>query len=841
MSLKELSESRPSLTRFTCLLILLAFTVSAYLGVKSCGFIKLDDPDYVTQNPYIKQGLKAETLHWAFTEFHSSNWHPLTWMSHMTDVELFGLKPAGHHLHNVVLHALNVCLIFLLLNRLTAALGKSFLVAALFALHPLHVESVAWVAERKDVLSAFFGLLSLLAYVSYAKGISFWSARTCPRFETRRHVSQSESGDMSPQSKAAASRALDPRPCPLDFASSPAYWLSLLFLALGLMSKPMLVTWPFVMLLLDAWPMNRFSMPNLKRLVTQKIPFLMLAALSSVITMRAQSSGRSVVSLEWLPLEARISNSLAAVFDYLAKTFYPVKLAVFYPQPSEMPWQKAAAAAVIIVVCFYLAVRHFKKQPGLFVGVAWFLGTLVPVIGLVQVGMQASADRYTYIPHIGLFIALVWGGAELLSRLRCSRSISSAVSLGLLVACGLLTVRQVKVWESDLTLFGHAKEVTDRNYIALTIYGRQLADQGKNEEALALYLQAMAIQPRHAAGRYVIAEVYRNMGRTNEALQSYAEALELDPYHAESLNSRGALLNSLKRNQEAISDFKKAIEVLPAFEIPRFNMAVVLQQEGRYAESAAAFRDYLSLSPKSSKAWSLLGEVEFRMGRNEQAISSYQKALELEPKNAAARYGLACGYANAGRFLDAEKTLTQLISEDQSMPEAFFQLGVTSAALGKTNEALKYLEQAISLKGTNALYHYHRAIVLSQSGRKEDSIKAYEQTITLDDKFAEPLNNLAWLFATDADSKIRNGMRAVRLAERACELTAQKQAFLIGTLAAAYAEAGRFHEAVAAAQRAIELARTTGQNELATRNSELLELYRARQPYHEPLQALERK
>ena len=800
-----MNETHPKLSRALALLGLVVLTATAYFGVARCGFITFDDPDYVTQNPYVKQGLKWETVEWAFTHFHSSNWHPLTWCSHMIDADLFGLNPAGHHLHNLLLHGLNVVLLFSLLVRLTGSRGKAWAVAALFAVHPLHVESVAWVAERKDVLSTFFGLLSLHAYARY-----------------------SQAALLHPPSSILAS------------FRSPVYWLAALFLALGLLSKPMLVTLPCVMMLLDFWPLNRipkpssiFHLPSSKWLLLEKVPFFALAVASCLITMQAQGTGRSVVSLEWLPLEVRLGNSLAAIFDYLLRTFVPLKLAVFYPFPAEIPWAKAFAAAVILVVLFGLGIKHFRTRPWLFIGVAWFVGTLVPVIGLVQVGMQGSADRYTYIPHIGLFLAVVWGVAECLQNLPRRPVLLGGLLALVLGACTFLTIRQVNVWQSDLTLFRHAKEVTERNYIALTIYGKQLADQGKYEEALTLYQQAVEIQPRYAVGQYVTAEAYRNTGRTNEALACYNAALVLDPFHAESLNSRGALLSSLGRADEAKQDFLKAIEVLPIFDLPRLNLGIVSQQQGKLEEAAGWFQEYLKLNPTSAKVLALLADVYFRQNQFERALQLYQQSLAQEPQRVGSRYGLACTLTALRRFDAAEAELRQLLKLDAQMPEAHFQLGIVLQSLQRPELADPNLSRAAELKPASALYRYHLATALDQVGRKAEAVKGYEQAIALDEGFAEPLNNLAWLLATTADAALRDGARAVRLAEKACELTQQKEALLIGTLAAAYAEAGRFDQAIAAAQRAIQSANATGQTALASRNAELLELYRSGKPFRE--------
>jgi tetratricopeptide (TPR) repeat protein len=799
MSFLKINTTGPRQLTALALILLLALTLTAYLGVAKCGFITFDDPDYVTQNPYVKQGLTPASLQWAFTKFHSSNWHPLTWISHMVDVELFGLKPAGHHLHNLLLHSLNAALLFLLLCYCTNSGGKAFLVAALFALHPLHVESVAWVSERKDVLSTCFGLLCLLAYARFAQG----------KIKNEK-------------------------------IKSVWYGLALLCFALGLMSKPMLVTWPFVLLVLDIWPLRRIDLSTLNsqrstlwRLVLEKLPFFILTALSCIITMRAQGTGRSVVSLEWLPLEVRFGNASAAVFDYLARTLVPTKLAVFYPFPEEVPWGKALMALALIVVLFGLALRRLKFDPALFVGLAWFVGTLIPVIGLVQVGMQASADRYTYIPHIGLFIATVWGIGGSTAALRCKRVLPAAISSLALAGCWLLTAKQVQVWRSDLTLFEHAKNVTERNYIAMTIYGKQLADQGQNEAALACYDVVRQIQPRYALGHYVTAEAYRNMGRTNDALAGYSMAIQLDPHHAESFNSRGALLTSLSRVTEAKDDFRRAIELMPSFVLPHLNLGIVLQHEGRYSEAAASFRNYLTLEPGSIRALSLLGDAEFRLGNFAAASSAYEKALQLDPFHAGANFGLGCVYIATARFSDAEALLANLTAREPKMAEAYFQLSIAQTALDRKSDAIGNLRHAVGLKPVSALYHYHLAAVLTQAGSKFEAIQHYNQTLELDPNFIEALNNLAWLLATDPDPSIQNPERAVSLAIKACELTNQKEALLVGTLAAAYAAAERFPEAIATAECAIELATAAGQSEVAARNEELLNLYRAGQPYRE--------
>jgi tetratricopeptide (TPR) repeat protein len=522
--------------------------------------------------------------------------------------------------------------------------------------------------------------------------------------------------------------------------------------------------------------------------------------------------------------------------DYLTRTFVPTKLAVFYPYPIEIPWAKAAGAAILLLLVFALAVRQLQQRPWLFVGWSWFVGTLVPVIGLVQVGMQASADRYTYIPHFGLLICIVWGAFELLPLLRISPQ-TVATTFGLAIAGALfLTTQQVRLWQNDELLFGHAKDVTERNYVAMTIYGRQLADRGRHEDALAYYQKVLEMQPRYAGGYYVIGDVYRDAGRTNDALASYSEAIRLDPFHAEALNSRGALLTHLGRPEEAVADFVKAIEAVPVFDVPRLNLGVVLKEQGKLSEAAEVFEAYLKVNPNSAKALALLGDIEFRQNHFPQSQKHYQQALRLEPGNFAAGYGLGCVYVATRRFQEAEAALLKVISIEKRRPEAYFQLGVAQTALGKADEAVSSLWHAVEMLPSSALYRYHLAAALQAAGRKSEALNAYEETLRLKRDFPEPLNNLAWILAADPDPAIRNGPRAVELAERACDLTQHREALLIGTLAAAYAEAGRFPDAIATAQKAIDLATAAGQPAIATRNRELLELYRAGQPYHEPTQ-----
>ncbi|MES1180725.1 MAG: hypothetical protein ABUL66_02560, partial [Verrucomicrobiota bacterium] len=424
--------SRP---RLVALLLALA-TLLVYLPVTRNGFVNFDDGDYVTGNRLVKDGLTWAGIRWAFTTFHASNWHPLTWLSHMLDCQLFGLSPGAHHCVNVLWHAANTVLLFVLLLRLTSSLWPSAFVAALFAWHPLHVESVAWVAERKDVLSTCFALLTLLAYTRYAQSTT----------SDRRQVAGGFSSSF--------------------FILHSSFYLALVCFALGLMAKPMLVTLPFVMLLLDYWPLKRFSVSAFRfyrfPLLLEKLPFFLLAAVSCVITYRAQDAGASVASLERVPLHLRLENSLVSYPAYLLKTIWPANLAVIYPLPKEIPGIAAATAAAVLIFFSTVVARARQRSPYLLVGWLWFLGTLVPVIGLVQVGSQSMADRYTYFPLIGVFIAAAFGVHALAVRFQFPKLAAAAAGLTL-TACVGLAENQLRHWRDSESLFAHAVAVTKNN------------------------------------------------------------------------------------------------------------------------------------------------------------------------------------------------------------------------------------------------------------------------------------------------------------------------------------------------------------------------------------------
>ncbi len=648
-------------------------TIIAYEPLRHNDFISYDDYAYVTENPQVQAGITRESIFWAFTTSYKANWHPLTWLSHMLDCELFGLDPVWHHLSSLLLHAANTLLLFWVLQKMTGAVWPSGFVAAVFALHPLNVESVAWVAERKNVLSGFFWMLTIAAYIRYAKrpGIG--------RF------------------------------VPVFFA-----------LGLGLMAKPMLVTLPFVLLLLDYWPLGRFQWgrqnrretsplsksvnvsyqrSTIYRLVGEKIPLFVLIVVFGAVTFIAQQSGGAMLPVENLSLNSRIANALVSYISYIDKMIYPSRLAVFYPHPADsLPlWQPIVCFTVLAIVSAAIIYTARQKRY-LAVGWLWYLGTLVPVIGLIQVGSQAIADRYTYLPSIGIFIMVAWGGGELPAKWRY-RGAWLGISAGLLLAAMVTCTRtQVQLWKNNLTLYEHTLAVTENNSIIQNSYGCALFEEDRLNEAIV---------------------------QLNEALQ---------------------------------------------------------------------------ISPEFSLARGNLGKVFLKQGKVNEAIACFNEALRT--------------------------------SKDQ--PDVYYYLGLAKVRQKKHNDAISHFSEALRLKPDYINAHLHLAYSLAEVGRIQPAAEHCYKILQLEPDRVGALNTLAWILATTEDTKFQNPTEAVKFAEKACELTNYENPGALDTLAAAYAAAGRFHEAIETAEKAVELAAPAGEKGLAEEIEERLQLYKSGRSYRWP-------
>ena len=538
--------------KFLVCLLLIFGTFTVYWQVQHHDFIEFDDHMYITDNGHVQaEGFTKKGIIWALTTFYGANWHPLTWMSHMLDCQLFGLRPGMHHLVSILLHTANAVFLFLVLRLMTGALWRSAFVAALFAIHPLHVESVAWIAERKDVLSAFFLLLTMWAYAHYVERQSF-----------------------------------------------SRYLLALLFFAMGLMAKPMLVTLPFVLVLLDYWPLNRLQFgqahnegtlrvikSSTARVLWEKIPFFALTVISCILTFLAQQKAGALRTLDIIPLKIRTANALISYISYIGKMIWPHNFAVFYPQSGIIPmWQVVGAGLSLTFITVFSAIL-FRTGRGFAycaVGWLWYLGTLVPVIGLVQVGSQAMADRYTYIPLIGLFIIISWGSFDIVKGWK-NRHIMLAISAGVvllvLMAC---TWFQVGLWKNSTMLFKHATNVTDNNYKAHNLLGIALERQGRLTDALQHYSEALRMKPDYAEAQYNIGNILMRQGRLTDALQHYSEALRIKPDYADAYNNLGVALARQGRLKEAINHFYEALRIKPGFSHAQRNLGVALKQQERH-------------------------------------------------------------------------------------------------------------------------------------------------------------------------------------------------------------------------------------------------------------------
>jgi tetratricopeptide (TPR) repeat protein len=575
-------------------------TFGIYLQVVGHRFIIMDDLSYIEENPRVNRGVTLGGLAWAFTTFHEGNWHPLTWIAHMIDGQFFGIFAGGHLLVNALIHVANTLLVFWFLFGTTRARWPSALVAALFALHPLHVESVAWAAELKDTLSTFFGLLSLIAYVRYAEAPSI-----------RRYT-----------------------------------WTAIM-LALGLMAKPMLVTWPFVMLLLDYWPLHRFrsevrsQKSELRGLIVEKIPLFALVAASAVVTSIAQSHAGAVRTFSEVPITLRLSNALVSYAKYLLLTFWPNDLAVFYPFPaSGIPaWQIIGAALLLIAITAFCLLQ-WKIRPYLIVGWLWFLGTLVPVIGLVQVGGQAMADRYFYIPSIGLFIAIVFGVAEIAKTRRVAPWLSAAVAGVVLVALATLTNAQIQRWSNSFTLFEHTLAVTPPNVAIQNLLGYALQRSGRLDEAAAHLEKALRIKPDEYMSLLNMSFNRFYQGRMPEAID-YAQAAirsQADAPRAHDL--LGMALAKQNRNEAALDELRRAVELAPKDTDIRNDLGLQLGRLGRIPEALDQFREALRLNPSNTMAHANLGSALLIAGKPQESIPEFEAALRLNPELKAAADGL---------------------------------------------------------------------------------------------------------------------------------------------------------------------------------------------------------
>jgi len=645
-------------------LLLLAVTLAAYGQVIKHDFVSLDDDIYVTENYYVRAGLTSAGIVWAFSFTDSPYWHPLTWLSHMLDCQLYGVSPSMHHLTNVVLHLANSLLLFLVLYHMTGALWRSCFVAALFALHPLNVESVAWVTERKNLLSTFFWLLTMVFYVRYSK-------------------------------KPGLAR----------------YLLVVSIFALGLMAKPMLVTLPFVLLLLDYWPLRRFpvqqldsdtrteaanaTMPVFQKttyvsLVLEKVPLLILSVLSSYLTSLSVQRSGILISTTLVPMKLRIANGIVSYARYIGKLIWPQDLAVFYPYPSTVPLWHSVGAGLLLAGISFLVIRAWRKLPYLCIGWLWYLGTLIPAIGLVQAGQwPAMADRFTYVPAIGLFVMLAWSVPHLLTKWRYRKTGFVLAAGALLAALLLLTWVQLHRWSNTITLFEHTLKVTANNYLAHNNLGNALARQGKLKQAKDHYVKALRIYPTFPRAHNNLANALARQGKSEEAIVHYTKALELKPNFPKAHNNLGNVLARQGKNQKAIAHYTKALEIKPDFAGAHNNLGNVLEGQGKIKEAVFHFSRALELKPDFVEAHFNLGNALARQGKVDQAQAHFIRALELKPTFAEAHNSLGVILARKGRSAEAIDQFSEALRLKPDFRQARVNLEIATQEMGKAVEDSK--------------------------------------------------------------------------------------------------------------------------------------------------------
>jgi tetratricopeptide (TPR) repeat protein len=585
-------------------LLLVAVTLAVYGQVLTHQFINYDDDKYIWNNPMVSDGLTLNGIRWAFTTFHIASWHPLTWLSHMLDSQVFGLNAGGHLFVNALIHSANTVLLFLFLKRVTGATWRSAIVAALFALHPLHVESVAWAAERKDTLSTFFGLLCLLAYVRYVEKPSGW------RY------------------------------------AFVAGWL-----ALGLMAKAMLVSWPFLLLLLDYWPFRRLERQppsGIKGfakawlpLLREKVPLFCLVAASMVLTYIAQVRWGAVADLSDVSLPWRLAHSLVSYAKYLLLTFWPQGLVVYYPSsPHLAPAWQWGLALILLGTITAVALRSARNRPYLIVGWLWFLGMLVPVIGLVRAGDQAIADHFTYFPLVGLFIALVFGLADLARTWRLGRVSIATAAVVIILLLAFLTTVQISRWRDSETLYGYVLSVSPDNAVVQNNLGSALGQRGKHVEAIPHFAEAVRIRPNYFDALANWGQALRDQGKGAEAVGFFQRALELKPDSGKTHWQLGVALEDQQKHDEAMQQFYEAIKLTPQDFGMRANLGLKLANQGKLAEAIEQLNEALRLDPNSAEAHNNLGLVLFASGKEEEGIREFSAALRLKPDLAVARDSL---------------------------------------------------------------------------------------------------------------------------------------------------------------------------------------------------------
>lgn len=709
------------------------------------GFVNFDDNLDVYDNPAVSNGFTISGWRWAFTENKIDHWHPLTWVSHMLDCQVYGLWAGGHHLTNILLHAASAVLLYLIFLRMTRCPWRCAFLAAAWAIHPLRVESVAWVSERKDVLSSLFFMLTLGAYLRYLG-----------------------------------------RPSVLRQVC-----VAVLF-ALGLLSKNMIVTFPCLLLLLDYWPLGRLNEnTRIHRLLMEKSPLFILSALSAAITLLEP---REVHAVDRLPILPRIEGALAACWIYLRQTVWPTCLAPFYPyRPHAVSILEAVVSLGFLCLVTGAAYGSRKRHPYFLVGWLWYLGMLVPVSGLVQISTYSHADRFTYLPQIGLWLAVTWGAAEWAGRLRVDRPLLGVASGAIVCTLVIISERQAAFWRDNITLWTHTLGCTAENSVARVNLGGALFELGQTEAAISQFRTAVQIRPGDVDAHCNLGYALCHEGRTREGVSEYRQALRINPDDSDVHSKLGDALLQEGQISEAIAECSEAVKIRPFSSKAHISLGTVLCQAGRVDEAMAEFRVALQINPSDTAADLGLGNVLLQQGDTAGAIGQYEQALRLDPTLVDAHYNLAHVFLQQGRRDEAIAEYRVVIRINPGNAQALYNLGNALFQRGDSGEAIAHMEEASRLQPVNGAIQ----------------------------------NSLAWMLATAPQHSLRNGARAVQFAGQASHDTGTENPIILRTLAAAYAQAGDFADAVKTAEDAVQLAGSQGNTALAAALPREIALYKA--------------
>jgi protein O-mannosyl-transferase len=746
-------DSSPSRNEAMLGALLVAVTLAVYARACPYGFVNYDDVSYVYENRHVLRGLTLDGAWWALTTTQMVNWHPLTWLSFQLDATLYGSHAWGFHLTNIVFHAANTALLFGVFRRMTGAIWRSAFVAALFALHPLHVESVAWVSERKDVLSGFFWMLTLWCYACYVA-----------------------------------------RPGMLR------YLAVLVALGVGLTAKSMLVTLPCALLLLDYWPLKRLGGSNgdvpegptkARWLLFEKLPLFALAVASSVVTVAAQ---RNVHGVQ-LPTIEQIENVAGTYLAYLIKTFVPKALVAFYPA-GEGP-QTAVVISALILAGVTLLALMLRRRPYLLVGWLWYVGTLLPVSGLVEIrGGHAMADRYTYIPLVGVFLAFSWGLADLGDWLRVPK-LAGAVAGVATAACAAVAWMQIGYWQNSFTLWKHVLDSGGESFFVRWSLGMALEEKGKLDAAYDQLAAALRSKPDEPDVHCSAGMLAASKGKFDLAIRHYAEALRVNPHHVHARANLGAALAMLHRLDDAVVQFESVLKDDPANVDAHYNLGLAYRQEGR---------------PD--------GEIR-----------ELAEAVRLDPQNAMAQYQLGMSLLLRGKPNEAFAHCLEAARLRPDLVEAKLNAGLALALVGKSQEALQQYRESLASQAGFGKAYYFVAQAIREQGDAQVSAALYQRGLELDPRWPESARQTAWNLATDPNPRRRHGALAVHLARQVCEATGYQRAEPVDTLAAALAETGRYEEAQSAERKALQLFAGSGNLDQLIEANERLALYQARRPF----------